>query len=148
MYTYISATVPPGTIVECSRVHVGSWDPGMVVLEIPEGFLGAARPNLSSFLDHSSHPFFDDFLDIVLGPQFFRFWFQLGSNLPSNLAAKSTQIRAKRGSNTKPTCIIFSIPCLIDFGRLLDRILVGFGCQVETRVDSKIDHMASCWQVG
>ena len=50
--------------------------------------------------------------------------------MPPNLAAKSTQIRAKRDPNTKPSCIIFSIPCLIDFGRLLDRILVGFGCQV------------------
>ena len=39
---YISATVPSGTIVECSRVYVGSWDPwdpGIVVLEIPKGFL-------------------------------------------------------------------------------------------------------------
>ena len=69
-------------------------------------------------------------------------------NLPANLAPKSTQIRAKRGSNTKPTCIIFSIPFLIDFGSLLGRILVGFGCQVEGQVDQKIDHMASCWQDG
>ena len=38
----LSATVPSGTIVECSRVYVGSWDPwdpGTVVLEIPKGFL-------------------------------------------------------------------------------------------------------------
>ena len=101
-----------------------------MVLEIPEGFLGAARPNFLIFPDRAALPFFDDFLDIVLGPQFFRFWCQLGSNLPPNLAAKSTQIRAKRDPNTKPSCIIFSIPCLIDFGRLLDRIWVGFGCQV------------------
>ena len=67
--------------------------------------------------------------------------------MPRNLAPKSTQIRAKRGPNTKPTCIIFSIPFLIDFGSLLGRILVGFGCQVEGPVDQKIDHMAFCWQV-
>ena len=79
---------------------------------------------------HSALNFFGHFFDIVLRPQFSRFWCQLGSNLPPNLAPKSTQIRAKRGPNTKPTCIIFSIPCLIDFGRLLDRIWVGFGCQV------------------
>ena len=41
-YKIISATVPSGTIVECSKVCVGSldaWDPGIVVLEIPKGFL-------------------------------------------------------------------------------------------------------------
>lgn len=120
----------------------------MVVLEIPEGFLGAARPNSWITPDHSLDIFFDGFFDIVLEPQFFRFWYQLESNLPPNLAPKSTQIRAKRGPNTKPTCIIFSIPFLIDFGSLLGRILVGFGCQVEGQVDQKIDDMASCWQVG
>ena len=42
IYIYISATVPSGTIVECSKVCVGSWDPwdpGTVGLEIPKGFL-------------------------------------------------------------------------------------------------------------
>ena len=41
-FLWLSATVPSGTIVECSRVYVGSWDPwdpGTVVLEIPKGFL-------------------------------------------------------------------------------------------------------------
>ena len=37
---------------------------------------------------------------------------------------------------------------LIDSGRLLDGFLVDFRCQVESQVDQKIDHMASCWQVG
>ena len=104
------------------------WNPGTVVLEIPKGFLWGQEPDYSFF---SATLFFDHFFDIVLGPQFSRFWCQLGSNLPPNLAAKSTQIRAKRDPNTKPSCIIFSIPCLIDFGRLLDRIWVGFGCQVD-----------------
>ena len=93
-------------------------------------------------------PFFDHFFDIVLGLQFSRFWCQLGSNLPANLAPKSTQIRSKRGPNTKPTCIIFSIPFLIDFGSLLGRFLEGLGPQVECQVDQKFDHTASCWQVG
>ena len=43
---------------------------------------------------------------------------------------------------------MFSIPFLIDFGSLLGRFLEGFGPQVECQVDQKIDHMASCWQVG
>ena len=147
----LSATVPSGTIVECSKALKGSLVPGtlgIVVLEIPKGFLRGQEIEFLGFLDRVPHPFFDHFFDIVLGPQFSRFWCQLGSNLPPNLAPKSTQIRAKRGPNTKPTCIIFSIPFLIDFGSLLDRILVGFGCQVEGQVGQKIDHMASCWQDG
>ena len=126
--------MPSGTIVECSRVYVGSWDPwdpGTVVLEIPKGFLRGQQEDSG---DRSGFPatlFFDHFFDIVLGPQFSRFWCQLGSNLPPNLAAKSTQIRPKRDPNPLPSCIIFSIPSLIDFGRLLDRIWVGFGCQVD-----------------
>jgi len=43
---------------------------------------------------------------------------------------------------------MFSIPFLIDFGSLLGRFLEGFGSQVECQVDQKIDHTASCWQVG
>ena len=103
------------------------WDPGTVVLEIPEGFLRGQQEDLSGF---ALVLFFDHFFDIVLGSQFSRFWCQSGSNLLPNLAAKSTQIRPKRDANPLPSCIIFSIPSLIDFGRLLDRIWVGFGCQV------------------
>ena len=43
---------------------------------------------------------------------------------------------------------MFSIPFLIDFGSLLGRFLEGFGPQVECQVYQKIDHTASCWQVG
>ena len=71
--------------------------------------------------------FFCYFLNIVLDPS----WADFGTNLPPILAPKSTKNRPKRAPNSKPTCIIFSIPCLIDFGRLLDRIWVGFGCQVD-----------------
>ena len=153
VYTCISATVPraceqtkwsvPGS---CERSEPCTLVLGVLrTLKGPEeGYHGVTwgGPGLPA------PPFFDHFFDIVLGPQFSRFWCQLGSNLPPNLAPKSTQIRAKRGPNTKPTCIIFSIPFLIDFGSLLDRILVGFGCQVEGQVGQKIDHMASCWQDG
>ena len=40
------------------------------------------------------------------------------------------------------------MPFLMHFGSLLGRFLVDFGSQVEDQVDQKIDHMASCWQVG
>ena len=72
MYVHISATVPSGTIVECSRVYVGSWDPwdpGTVVLEIPKGFLRDQEPIHRNPL---MGPFFDDFFDLVLGTSFFR----------------------------------------------------------------------------
>ena len=75
--------------------------------------------------------FFVSFLCHRLGTPFSGSWCQLGLNLPPNLVEKSTQIRPKRDPDPLPSCIIFSIPCLIDFGRLLDRIWVGFGCQVD-----------------
>ena len=59
-----SATVPSGTIVECSKACLGPLDPGTVVLEIPEGFL---RGQETKFLNLPAHPFFDHFFDIVLG---------------------------------------------------------------------------------
>ena len=37
---------------------------------------------------------------------------------------------------------------LIDLGGILGRFLEGFGPQVEGQVGQKIDHVASCWQVG
>ena len=88
--------------------------------------------------------FFCYFLNIVLDPS----WTDFGPNLAPNLAPKSTKNRSKRVPNSKPTCIMFSIPFLIDFGSLLGRFLEGFGPQVECQVDQKIDHTASCWQVG
>ena len=53
--------MPLGTIVECSKALMGSWDPGtlgIVVLEIPKGFFrgqdfrlaaGFAWPNFNDF---------------------------------------------------------------------------------------------------
>ena len=54
----ISATVPSGTIVECSKVLLGPWDPGIVVLEIPEGFLRGQEANLPDLLALSRALFF------------------------------------------------------------------------------------------
>ena len=56
--------MPPVTIVECSKVHVGSWDPwdpGTVVLEIPEGFLRGQQEDsgfVPGFLATSRGPIF------------------------------------------------------------------------------------------
>ena len=61
IYIYISATVPSGTIVECSKALVGywdSWDPGIVVLEIPKGFLRGQEPNRSDSPGAHRGPFF------------------------------------------------------------------------------------------
>ena len=83
-------------------------------------------------------------MNIVLDPS----WTDFGTNLPPNLVQESTKNHPKGAPNSKPTCIMFSVPFLIDFGSLLDRFLEGFGAQVECQVDQKIDHTASCWQVG
>ena len=42
--------------------------------------------------------------------------------------------------------LVFDL-CFIDFGKVLGGNLVDLGCQVECRVDQKIYHMASCWEV-
>ena len=111
----------------------------MIYRDPPPGLHNLAQPCMT-FLEL----FFCYFLNIVLDPS----WADFGTNLPPNLAPKSTKNRSKRAPNSKPTCIIFSIPFLIDFGSLLGRILEGFGPQVEGQVDQKIYHIASRWQVG
>ena len=63
----ISATVPSGTIVECSKALMGPWDPGIVVLEIPEGFLRGQETNYSGLPGRPAPLLFDDFFDIVSG---------------------------------------------------------------------------------
>ena len=55
---YVSATVPSGTIVECSKVCLGFWDPGIAVLEIPEGFLRGQETNYSGLPGVSRASFF------------------------------------------------------------------------------------------
>ena len=74
-------------------------------------------PLLNVFFRHSLFYSWDCF--------FFRFWCQLGSNLPPNLVPKSTKNRPKRVPNSKPTCIIFSMPFLSILGTSwLDFLLV------------------------
>ena len=141
---HISATVP----LAQSGV---SWSPLRFFSRRPAEFgvsLGAGTQPHCAYQRSPARLFFRPFFDLLLGPSFFRFWCQLGPNLPPNLAPKSTQNRAKRSPNPEPNSIIFSIPFFIDFGSLLGRILVSFGFQVECQVDQQIDHMASCWQVG
>ena len=66
----------------------------------------------------------------------------------STWGSRSFQNREKYLKKGMISCMLFLIEFCIDFGRLLGGFLVDFQCQVEGQVDQKIDHMASCWQVG
>ena len=80
-------------------------------------------------------------------PAWKRFWWQLGPNLPRSLAIKSIPNRPRRGANPKPICIMVSMPSLIDFGTLLVEFWRVLRFK-KKKIWSRIDHTASCWQVG
>ena len=68
---------------------------------------------------------------------FYRFWIDLGSNLPANLASKSTQNRPKSHPNFKPTCIMFSIAFFTDFGSIFGRFWWIFGPKLRAKLIKK-----------
>ena len=71
-----------------------------------------------------------------------------GPNLDPFWDGFSGQVGAKLGPNATKTQPQKQSKKLSLFGRPPDRFWVDFGSQVEGQVDQKIDHMASCWQVG
>ena len=102
-YERISATVPSGTIVECSRVYVGSlgpWDPGTVVLEIPKGFLRGQQDPRFEFPKSGRPSVFLVFFCVAVEVAFWRVWWptwpQHGSNLGPKRPPKSRKIYKKR----------------------------------------------------
>ena len=116
----LSATVPRAceqtkwsVPVSCERSEPSPLVLGVLrTLKGPEGELLGVTRSYSGLL---APPFFDHFFDIVLEPLFSRFWFQLGPNLTLKLAPKSTINGSKRAPDPNPTCILVSMPFLIDF---------------------------------
>ena len=110
MYTYIHIYI-------YSCIHISATGPS-----VPEGMYNVGKVAQSSkgpregFVASSRvdflKPFLCYFVDIVWGRHFSGFWCQLRSDLPANLARKSTKIRPKRCPNSKPTCILFSMAFL------------------------------------
>ena len=96
---------PPGFLVRKTPGAMGGW---------------VAAPRVYSLL--SAAPDFWWFVDVVLIPQFFRFWCQLSPHLSSNLGPKSLQNRSKSHPKSIPTCILFSIA----FGFFFDWSLFDF----------------------
>ena len=70
------------------------------------------------------------------------------ANLPRRSVPKSNKVRPKSAQKSKRTCLMLSMPFLIDLGSILDRFLNTFGHQVVDQINQKIDQMGSCWQVG
>ena len=121
--TSISATVPSGTIVECSKACLGPLDPGTVVLEIPEGFLRGQEANFSFLLNLlalSRAPFFRWFFWHCLGTLIFQIlvptWVQLACQLGAKIHPNPCQEGSKYQANLHHI-----------FDTLFDRFWVPFG---------------------
>ena len=113
----------------------GAWEPRLVKKYIE--FDKPTWPNLSSSWANLSPTWANlSLLDAI--PH--------GFSKPS-WYPKSNQNHSKTNPNSKPGCIMVSMPCLIDSGSISNPILEGFGCHVESQVDQQIYHLAFCWQM-
>ena len=126
----ISATVPLWHRWNVSRVSDCPSVPGEPGFGVS---LGARRP---TYRVPPRLQIFDDFLTSSWDPNY-QFWCQLTSNLLPYLGPKSTQIRPKRAPNSKPTCMMFSMPCFIDFGTYLVDFWKVWGGKLSAKLTEK-----------
>ena len=130
-----SATVPLWHIVECPNAH-DCWTVGLI--DCRDRPTPGSR-NLAQHCITFLESFLCMFVDIVLGPPFFRFWCQLGPNLPPNLGPKSSKNRSKSPPRSIQNRILFLITFCKDFWSIFGRFSTPKSIKNRSKIDQEIN---------